>query len=70
MKRKWECWRSDTLWYRTQVLGGTLEQAMKRYSSTRSLTSALDGGRVINSTLRVLYPRGRKYLILVEQEVG
>ena len=34
-------------------------EGKKRYSSTLSLTSALDGEWVVNATSRPLYPRGR-----------
>ena len=40
-----------------------------RYSSTVSLTSALDEGGIVNATPRQLYPRERDP-ILVLQEVG
>ena len=41
----------------------------KRYSSTLSLTSALDGGWVVNATPRPLYPRVRDHVPIV-QEAG
>ena len=34
-------------------------QGEKRHSSTLTLTSALDGGRMVNATPRQLYPRER-----------
>jgi len=37
-------------------------QSLERYSSTRSLTSALDGGWVVNAVPRPLYRRERGLL--------
>ena len=54
---------------RTRQQGQQGPQAEQRYSSTLSLNSAQDSGRVLNATLRPLYHRERNPVPIV-QEAG